>query len=362
MSRFIIRAIFVRFAAACAAVLFMGAAVSAQDTLTVGVYESPPFVMAEGDGYAGMAIDLWEAIAGELGYTSQYQRFDTVGALVDATAEGQVDVAVTNMTVTEDRARRVDFTQPWYDAGLRLMVDTDHGGGFWGVINGLYNAGYLTAYAWLALVIVIATIGFTVFDRHFDKDFPRRWRDGVAESFYTVMSVVTSGRAPARKNLFGWIGRIWQALWLVTGIAVLAYVTSSVTSVMTTLQLTGRINEIADLPGHSVGVAAGSTAEEFVDNALVLARTFNGTADSVEALVSGRIDAVIGDAPVLEYYAHTHPDVAVDVVGPIFQPEKYAFAMPLSSALRRAVSVEVIGALEDGLIEDMREEYFGEAY
>ena len=40
-----------------------------------------------------------------------------------------------------------------------------------------------------------------------------------------------------------------------------AYVTSSVTSVMTTLSLTNQINSVADLPGKSIGVFAGSVAE-----------------------------------------------------------------------------------------------------
>jgi len=75
----------------------------------------------------------------------------------------------------------------------------------------------------------------TFFDRRFDKSFPESWREGIAESFYTVMSVATSGKPAKRSNLFGWVGRIWQGLWLVCGVAVVAYVTSSVTSVMTTL-------------------------------------------------------------------------------------------------------------------------------
>ncbi|WP_404401788.1 transporter substrate-binding domain-containing protein [Pelagibacterium halotolerans] len=361
MPRSIIQQISACVAMACAAMLF-AAPTSAQDTLTVGVYESPPFVMVEEDGYMGMAVNLWETVAEELGYAYEYQAFDTVGGLVEAAEEGQVDVAVTNLTITENRAHRIDFTQPWYDAGLRLMVGTDQGTGFWGIVNGLNDAGYLTAYAWIVLVIVVATIGFTLFDRYFDQDFPRRWRDGFAESFYTVMSIATSGKAPSRKNLFGWVGRIWQALWLVTGIAVLAYVTSSVTSVMTTLQLTGRINSIADLPGHMVGVAAGSTAEDFVDTSIISATTFNGTIDSVDALVSGRIDAVIGDTPVLEYYAHSHPELPVKVVGPIFRPEKYGFGMPLNSALRRPVSAEIVGALESGFVGELRADYFGDRH
>src|SRR5690606_14028959 len=152
------------------------------------------------------------------------------------------------------RAQRVDFTQPWYDGGDRIMIRTEQGQGFANLIAGLSDAGFLKAYVWIAAVIVAATILLTLFDRRFDKSFPTRWRDGIAESFYAVMSVATSGKPPARKNLFGWVGRIWQGLWLVCGIAVLAYVTSTVTSVMTSLSLTNQINSVAD---RQIGRASG---------------------------------------------------------------------------------------------------------
>lgn len=77
-----------------------------------------------------------------------------------------------------------------------------------------------------------------------------------------MMSVVTSGRPPTHKNLFGWIGRIWQGLWLACGIAIFVFITSTVTSVMTTLQLSNQISGIADLAGKPVAVRAGSTADD----------------------------------------------------------------------------------------------------
>src|SRR5699024_7737798 len=141
----------------------------------------------------------------------------------------------------------VDFTQPWFDGGMRLMVRSEQGTGLRSIVKGLAQAGFITAYTWIIFVIALATILLTLFDRRFDKSFPLRWREGIAESFYTVMSVVTSGRPPARKTLFGWLGRIWQALWLVCGVAVLAFVTSSVTSVMTTLAITNQITSVDDL-------------------------------------------------------------------------------------------------------------------
>ncbi|WP_074896977.1 transporter substrate-binding domain-containing protein [Nitratireductor indicus] len=329
--------------------------------LTVGVYVHPPFVTKIEEGFSGMAVELWQWLAAQLGRESEYVEFSNIGELVDAAASGEIDVAVTNMTVIRDRAERIDFTHPWFDAGQRIMVRENAGGGVSKLIAGLSESGHLRAYAWIGIVIIMATILVTLFDRRFDKDFPHRWRDGLAEGFYTVMSVATSGKPPARKNLFGWIGRFWQGLWLVCGIAVLAYVTSSVTSVMTTLSLTNQINSVADLPGRLIGVQPGSVSEDYARQAGLNIRHFDHIAQAAEALIDGQIDAIIGDAPVLEYYAHTTPQHPITVVGPIFAPDKYAFALPRQSELTRLLSVELIGAHESGVIEEFRTRYFGDS-
>lgn len=333
---------------------------TAAETLTVGVYVHPPFVMEENGVFTGMAVELWEWLADRLDLESNYIEINTITELVDAVEVGTIDVALTNLTISRDRAERIDFTHPWFDAGQRIMVREAGGSGFWDVVAGLRESGHLRAYAWIGFVILIATVLMTLFDRRFDKDFPRRWPDGFAESFYSVMSVATSGRPTARKNLFGWVGRIWQGLWLVCGIAVLAYVTSSVTSVMTTLSLDNQINSVADLEGRAAGVQPGSVSEDYARQASIATLPFEHVEDAVAALLDGRIDAIIDDAPVLEYYAHANPQQPVTVVGPIFAPDKYAFGLVQSSDLRRPFNVELIGAQESGLIAEMRQRYFGE--
>lgn len=325
-----------------------------------GVYLSPPFVMENNGQYTGMAIELWEVFAQSLGLQAGYVRYETLADLVGAASSGDVDVAVTNLTVTRDRAERIDFTHPWFDAGLRIMISEDRGTGFRDMIGGLQASGHLRAYAWIASIIVLATILLTVFDRRFDKSFPKRWRDGIAESFYSVMSVATSGKPVSRKNLFGWVGRIWQGLWLVCGLAMLAYVTSSVTSVMTTLSLNNQIHSVADLSGRPVGVFTGSVAEQYARGAGLDVRAFPHMEDAAEALVAGHIAAIIGDAPVLEYYAHTNKRLPLAVVGAIFEPDKYGFGLLHDSDLTRALTVELIGAHESGRIEEIRKKYFGD--
>ena len=335
-------------------------AVPSSKAVEVGLFVSPPFVMQGKDGYEGMAVDLWELVAGRLGLVSNYRVYPTVRQLVKATEAGDIDVAVTNLSITRKRAETVDFSHPWYNSGLRVMVDNQGSASFRDLFAALQDAGFLTSYAWLALVILLATIGFTVFDRRFDEGFSRRWRDGLADSFYLVMSVVTSGRYPSRKNLFGWFGRVWQAFWLIFGVAVLAYVTSSVTSVMTTMTLQSQINSLDDLQGRTVGVLDGSVAEDFALANGLEARSYPDLDAIVAALRRNDVAATINDAPVLEYYAYTHPGEPLDVVGALFEPDKYGFAMPLGSKLVKEVTLEVISAHEQDEIDAIREKYFGE--
>lgn len=333
---------------------------NAPQLVRVGLYVSPPFVMKEGDRYSGMAFDLWEAIARELDVHSEYREYSTFRELVQATSGGEVDVAVTNLTITQNRAEKIEFTHPWYDAGLRIMIDEDRSSGFREIVDKLNQAGFLRAYAWLGFVIVLATVLLTLFDRRFDQEFPRRWRDGLAESFYSVMSLTTSGKT-SRKNPFGWLGRVCAGLWLVFGVAVVAYVTSTVTSVMTTLALTNQIHNVADLPGKTVGVFTGSVAEEYANDSALASRAYQNIDEAVQALLDGKIDAIIGDAPVLEYYAHSQREVPVSVVGPIFERDKYGFGFSKATELTKQLNLEVIGSHENDLVEELRSKYFGHA-
>lgn len=330
--------------------------------LRVGVYVSAPFVMTDGAGhYTGMGIDLWETAARDLGWHFQYVKMQTVKQLMQALENGSIDVGVTNLTVNKKRAKLINFTQPWYRGGLRIMIyDKEQAKtGFDGLIAGLHRAGYLLGYAWILGVIVIATFLLTLFDRHFDENFPRRWRDGIAESFYTTMSVVTSGKPPSRKNLFGWLGRIWQGIWLVCGIAVLAFVTSSVTSVMTTMSLTNRINSVADLANKTVGVREGSTGDQYATLVGLDIRQYQNLGEAVPAMRKGKVDALIGDAAVLQHYAYTHEASGAVVVGHMFSPQNYAFGLPKYSDMTKPLTVELLGLKKSGYLKSLHKKYLG---
>ncbi|GBC60988.1 glutamine ABC transporter substrate-binding prot ein GlnH [Desulfonema ishimotonii] len=83
-----------------------------------------PFEFKKDGKYVGFDIDLWDAIAKDLGLEYTLQPMDFNG-LIPALQTGNVDVAIAGMTVKSKREEVVDFAYPYYDAGLTLMVRAD---------------------------------------------------------------------------------------------------------------------------------------------------------------------------------------------------------------------------------------------
>ena len=113
------------FALAGAATLAFGiGTATAQDLVVATDTAFVPFELKEGDKYVGFDIDLWDAIATEIGVTYELRPMDFSG-IIPALQTGQVDVALAGITITEERQAVIDFSDGYYDSGLLLMVPTD---------------------------------------------------------------------------------------------------------------------------------------------------------------------------------------------------------------------------------------------
>lgn len=327
-------------------------------SLKVGILLLPPFDEQTTNGYTGMAIDLWQAVAAKIGVGYQYQTFETLPTLLDAVANRKIDVVVGSLAVTEPRLLRMDFTQPWFQSGQRIMIDRRHRSSLATLFDNLARSGHLEVYTWLGILIAIATIGLTIFDRYFDEEFHKEWHKGFIESFYHVISVTTSGKT-SHKRLFGVYGRIIAAVWMICGVAVIAYITSSITSVMTTTSMMSQVNGRTNLPGKTVGVLKGSVAADYCFDEALTCISYDEPTALIDALRTGDVDAIIGDAAILEYYQHSHPKVPVMVVGAVFRPEQMGFAAPLGSPLIRPMNLAIVANMQSGMIDRLRAKYFG---
>lgn len=75
--------------------------------------------------YVGFDIDLIKAIGKQMGSEVQIQNMGFDG-LIPALEADNIDVAISAMTITEERAKKVSFSKPYYKSGLTMVVRTDN--------------------------------------------------------------------------------------------------------------------------------------------------------------------------------------------------------------------------------------------
>jgi polar amino acid transport system substrate-binding protein len=83
------------------------------------------FQDAKSNEYVGFDMDLIQAIGKQMGYEVKVQSMGFDG-LIPALEAGNIDVAVSGMTINEERAKKVNFSKPYYKSGLNVVVKIDN--------------------------------------------------------------------------------------------------------------------------------------------------------------------------------------------------------------------------------------------
>mgnify|MGYP003836324379 CR=1 FL=1 len=108
----------------CAAAM-LGTTSANAETLTAGVEAAfPPWAYVEGGEYKGIAIDAMRAIAEEQGMDVEFKDLPWP-SLIPALAKGKIDILVTGLNVTPDRAKVLDFSIPWWENDDEVLVTED---------------------------------------------------------------------------------------------------------------------------------------------------------------------------------------------------------------------------------------------
>jgi polar amino acid transport system substrate-binding protein len=83
------------------------------------------FQDVNGKEYVGFDMDLIRAIGKEMGYEVNIQNINFDG-LIPAMDAGNIDAIISGMTITDERAKKVQFSKPYYQSGLTIAVKNDN--------------------------------------------------------------------------------------------------------------------------------------------------------------------------------------------------------------------------------------------
>lgn len=85
-----------------------------------------PFEFVDKDGkMVGFDVDLIQAVGKQMGAEVQLQNMSFDG-LIPALQSGNLDVAISGMTITEERKKSIAFSDPYYKSGLVIVVKKEN--------------------------------------------------------------------------------------------------------------------------------------------------------------------------------------------------------------------------------------------
>jgi polar amino acid transport system substrate-binding protein len=332
---------------------------SANAPLRVIAAPIAPFVMPNSDPLAGFSIDVWNEVARRLHLTFAL-RLVAPDDRFPALERGEADVAIGLIVMTPEDEQRVDFSTPYFDSGLQIMVRAQAEGRFlstfhsipWAAIGELFGVALL-------IVLLLANVLWLV-ERRSNPRFRKKYLTAIGEGLWGSMLIIATGEYGDRETP-DVVRRIAVvAMWLL-GVVLVAQLTATVTSSQTLARLQSEIRGPGDLPGKAIAATPGTIAGDYL-NGLGLPFTHMAEpGDGIRMLKEGQVQAVVLSAAVLQYLAAQPANRGLQVVGPIFRPYKIAMAVKNGSPLRKQINEALLAIYQDGTYEGIYAKWFAQS-
>lgn len=333
---------------------------AAPPTLIIGTKVTPPFVMKGPDGkWTGISIDLWREMAAKLKLNYTFKEMDLEQLLAGVT-NGTLNAAVAAISVTAEREEVLDFTQPFYTTGLGIAVSEKNTAPWLGVLRRLVSWQFLAVIGLLTLVLLAAGFLVWVFERRANAEqFGGKPWHGIGSGFWwSAVTMTTVGYGDKAPRTFG--GRVVGLIWMFVAVVIISSFTAAITSALTVSQLSSPIHGPKDLPHVRVATVASSTGESYLQHQHVVFRTYPDALAALQALADGQVEAVVYDAPLLQYLTRENFHGRIAVLPHTFIRQDYAIALPQGSPLREKLNLVLEAEVRSPHWQDLVARYLGD--
>jgi polar amino acid transport system substrate-binding protein len=315
--------------------------------LKVGVFDRPPLAMKDADGqWRGLAVDLWEAVAGELGLAYEYVELP-LDKMIEKLSRGELDLALGEIGVSSERERMVDFTQPYLVTTAAVAVDRSES--FFGlkqVLGGIVRHGLLMVVGVMLGLLFVFSFFLWLVERavqqtHFGGKPIHGFGSALWFAAVTMTTVGYGDKTPQTP-----LGRGLAFIWMFLGIVLVSAFTGSVASSITMAELDRSISSVHDLTRFRNGVVGGSLAEEALQAAGIPVQSFPTLEDGVAALKAGRISALIANDAALRYVVRRDAPTSVRIVTFPTLHVTFAMATRPNFAHLQALNVAILDTVD----------------
>lgn len=306
----------------------------------------PPFAFQDTEGkWRGIAIDLFERIASDIGVRFEYTEAPTLDAMLSGVSRGDYDVAVGALSVTAQREELFDFTHPYFQTGLGIVVPANSSASWLRLWKAMISPEFLKAVGGLlALLTFVGALIWLAERRRNADQFPHGAARGIgAGLWWSSVTMTTVGYGDKSPETFG--GRLIALIWMFVSVIIISTVTASLTTALTVDALSSSVQGEEDLNGARTGTVRSSTSAERLASRGIGYTPFESLAAALKALADGELDAVVYDRSLLRYQVKSDFPGKLHVLKDTLEPQEYALAVPTDSTLREQLN---LGLLKHG--------------
>ena len=330
------------------------------DVIRVAVYISPPFGMLAPDStFEGLAVEIWDEIADEIGLDYKYFP-TTMDGLLKGLNDGTYDAAIGAITITPHREKLVDFTHAVNPSGTGFAVSAHN-----------FRSSFATYWQPIALSLIrllgMLFIGIMFFGvliwivetklhkkSNHDKKIGDMW-ESLWWAIVTMSTVGYGDKVPLSRS-----GKGIAVIWIITSIMLVALFTARASSIFTITELELQIQTESDLRNSRVGVAVNSSGEEYCKRRNINYYPYPDVEKALDDVTGGYLDAVVSNVPVLMYMKNTTYQDQIEIAPQYLLKNNMGIALTPGSPLKESINRVLLQKVSEPNWRDNIERYLGQ--
>jgi len=281
---------------------------------------------------------------------------------------GKGDMILAGFTQTSARAAVMDFSMPFLDVGLSILVVSQNTQSqIWAFLMPFSPSLWFALFGFSLLFSILTWIGdkITPYGKTHERKKSGKYGGDKTEAYTYSEALFSSllifiGKDPTETTSWGL--RFILISFMFFSVISTANYTASLASFFTNQANTAvPVKSLEDLRVTPFGVISGTSASDFFwrkKNVIFkrYLRTFPTWDEVLGALEDGSIDAIVRDSPLLEYEANG-PPCDKTLVGDLFDNSNYAIAFQKNTSLTNPLFVQMINKAllilrESGALEE----------
>ncbi|XP_006635157.1 glutamate receptor ionotropic, NMDA 2C [Lepisosteus oculatus] len=283
----------------------------------------------------------------------------------------RADMAIGSLTINEERSEIIDFSVPFVETGISVMVARSNGT----VSPSAFLEPYSPAVWVMMFVMCLTVVAITVFVFEYfspvgyNRSLVSAKEPGgptftIGKSVWLLWGIVFNNSVPI-ENPKGTTSKIMVLVWAFFAVIFLASYTANLAAFMIQEQYIDTVSGLSDkkfqkpqeqYPPFRFGtVPNGSTERNIRSNypdmhTHMIKYNQRGVEDALNSLKTGKLDAFIYDAAVLNYMAGKDEGCKLVTIGSgkVFATTGYGIALQKDSRWKRPIDLALLQFLGDG--------------